>query len=89
MEKYDVVLNTKGLRKAAFAVGFGLCMGKAVAKAVDMFVCAAVGVVLDHTVDKLSDDDNIRASEMMMLLNNAYARGYSDCMTDYDLVRKE
>ena len=57
MEKYDVVLNTKGLRKAAFAVGFGLCMGKAVAKAVDMFVCAAVGVVLDHTVDKLSDDD--------------------------------
>lgn len=57
MEKYDVVLNTKGLRKAAFAVGFGLCMGKAVARAVDMFVCAAVGVVLDHTVDKLSDDD--------------------------------
>lgn len=33
--------------------------------------------------------DNIRASEMMMLLNNAYARGYSDCMTDYNLVRKE
>ena len=33
--------------------------------------------------------DNIRASEMMMLLNNAYDRGYSDCMTDYDLVRKE
>ena len=57
MEKYDVVLNTKGLRKAAFAVGFGLCMGKAVAKTVDMFVCAAVGMVLDHTVDKLSDDD--------------------------------
>lgn len=57
MEKYDLVLNTKELRKAAFAVGFGLCMGKAVAKAVDMFVCAAVGVVLDHTADKLSDDD--------------------------------
>ena len=57
MEKYDVVLNTKGLRKAAFAVGFGLCMGKVVAKTVDMFVCAAVGMVLDHTVDKLSDDD--------------------------------
>ena len=33
--------------------------------------------------------DNIRASEMMMLLNNAYDRGYSDCMVDYDLVRKE
>lgn len=22
-------------------------------------------------------------------INNAYARGYSDCMVDYDLVRKE
>lgn len=33
--------------------------------------------------------DNIRASEMMTLLNNAYTRGYSDCMVDYDLVRKE
>ena len=40
-----------------------------------------------HNVDILRD--NIRASEMMMLLNNAYTRGYSDCMTDYDLVRKE
>lgn len=66
MEKYDVVLNTKGLRKAAFAVGFGLCMGKAVAKAVDMFVCAAVGVVLDHTVDKLSDDDEPKKKRVDM-----------------------
>lgn len=40
-----------------------------------------------YNVDILRD--NIRASEMMMLLNNAYARGYSDCMVDYDLVRKE
>ena len=40
-----------------------------------------------YNVDILRD--NIRASEMMMLLNNAYARGYSDCMTDYNLVRKE
>ena len=40
-----------------------------------------------YNVDILRD--NIRASEMMMLLNNAYTRGYSDCMTDYDLVRKE
>lgn len=40
-----------------------------------------------YNVDILRD--NICASEMMMLLNNAYARGYSDCMTDYDLVRKE
>ena len=40
-----------------------------------------------YNVDILRD--NIRASEMMMLLNNAYDRGYSDCMVDYDLVRKE
>ena len=40
-----------------------------------------------YNVDILRD--NIRASEMMTLLNNAYARGYSDCMVDYDLVRKE
>lgn len=40
-----------------------------------------------YNVDILRD--NIRASEMMMLLNNAYTRGYSDCMVDYDLVRKE
>lgn len=40
-----------------------------------------------YNVDILRD--NIRASEMMTLLNNAYTRGYSDCMVDYDLVRKE
>lgn len=40
-----------------------------------------------YNVDILHD--NIRASEMMMQLNNAYGRGYSDCMVDYDLVRKE
>ena len=57
MKNCVLVVDHKELRKAAFAVGFGLCMGKAVAKAVDMFVCVAVGVVLDHTVDKLSDDD--------------------------------
>lgn len=57
MKNCGLVVDHKELRKAAFAVGFGFCMGKAVAKAVDMFVCAAVGVVLDHTADKLSDDD--------------------------------
>ncbi len=40
-----------------------------------------------YNVDILRD--NIRATEMMMQLNNAYGRGYSDCMVDYDLVRKE
>lgn len=40
-----------------------------------------------YNVDILRD--NICASEMMTLLNNAYARGYSDCMVDYNLVRKE
>lgn len=32
MKNYGLVVDHKELRKAAFAVGFGLCMGKAVGK---------------------------------------------------------
>lgn len=53
MEKYDVVLNTKGLRKAAFAVGFGLCMGKAVAKSIDTIAWTMFGKSLVRTSKKL------------------------------------
>lgn len=53
MEKYDVVLNTKGLRKAAFAVGFGLCMGKAVAKSIDTIAWTMFGKSLVRTAKKL------------------------------------
>lgn len=57
MGNYSLVVDHKELRKAAFAVGFGLYMGKAVAKAVDAFMRAAVSAALDHTVDKPSDND--------------------------------
>lgn len=53
MEKYDVVLNTKGLRKAAFAVGFGLCMGKAVAKSIDTIAWTMFGKSLVRTAKNL------------------------------------
>ena len=43
MEKYDVVLNTKGVRKVAFAAGFGLIMGKEVANAVSTVVWTMFG----------------------------------------------
>lgn len=57
MEKYDVVLNTKELRKAAFAVGFGLFMGKEVAKTIDAFAGLVLSSSLKHAVDKLAEDD--------------------------------
>lgn len=56
MERYDVVLNTKELRKAAFAVGFGLFMGKEVAKTIDAFAGLVFSSSLKHAVDKLVAD---------------------------------
>ena len=56
MEKYDVVLNTKELRKVAFAVGFGLFMGKEVAKTIDTFAGLVLSSSLKHAVDKLVAD---------------------------------
>lgn len=63
MEKYDVVLNTKGLRKAAFAVGFGLFMGKHVANTIDMFAWTMFGKSLVREVKKLKvEADEIKKS---------------------------
>ena len=63
MEKYDVVLNTKGLRKAAFAVGFGLFMGKEVAKTIDTFAWTMFGKSLVREVKKLkAEADEIEKS---------------------------
>lgn len=56
MEKYDVVLNTKGVRKVAFAAGFGLYMGKEVAKTIDTFAGLVLSSSLKHAVDKLVAD---------------------------------
>lgn len=70
MEKYDVVLNTKGLRKAAFAVGFGLCMGKGVAKSIDTVACIVFGKSLVHTTKKLATEvSEIKKSTQSMVHN--------------------
>lgn len=53
MEKYDVVLNTKGVRKVAFAAGFGLIMGKEVANAVSTVVWTMFGKSLVRETKKL------------------------------------
>lgn len=49
MKNYGLVVDHKELRKAAFAVGFGLCMGKAVAKSIDMIVWTTFGKSLVRT----------------------------------------
>lgn len=53
MEKYDVVLNTKGVRKVAFAAGFGLFMGKEVANAVSTVAWTMFGKSLVRAAKKL------------------------------------
>ena len=54
MKNYGLVVDNKELRKAAFAVGFGLCMGKAVAKSIDMVVWTVFGKSLVRTAKKLA-----------------------------------
>lgn len=58
MGKYDMVLmNTKDIRKVAFAAGFGFFMGKAVATAVDTFVWKAVANICEHNEDAVVNDN--------------------------------
>lgn len=57
MERYDVVLYTKEIRKVAFAAGFGFFMGKAVATAVDTFVWKAVANICEHNEDAVVNDN--------------------------------
>ena len=49
MKNCGLVVDHKELRKAAFAVGFGLCMGKAVAKSIDMVAWTVFGKSLVRT----------------------------------------
>lgn len=53
MEKYDVVLNMNGVRKVAFAAGFGLFMGKEVANAVSTVAWTMFGKSLVRAAKKL------------------------------------
>ena len=52
MEKYDVVLNMNGVRKVAFAAGFGLFMGKEVANAVSTVAWTMFGKSLVRAAKK-------------------------------------
>lgn len=63
MEKYDVVLNTKGVRKVAFAAGFGLFMGKEVANAVSTVAWTMFGKSLVRAAKKLvAEADELKKS---------------------------
>lgn len=42
----ELTISAKELRKAAFAVGFGLYFGKEVAKFVDQTVCGTIGELI-------------------------------------------
>lgn len=55
MKNYGLAVDNKELRKAAFAVGFGLCMGKAVAKSIDMVAWTIFGKSLVRTAKKTSN----------------------------------
>lgn len=56
MKNYGLVVDHKELRKAAFAVGFGLCMGKAVAKSIDTIAWTMFGKSLVRTAKKLATE---------------------------------
>lgn len=56
MGNYGLVVDHKELRKAAFAVGFGLCMGKAVAKSIDTIAWTMFGKSLVRTAKKLATE---------------------------------
>lgn len=58
MKNCGLVVDHKELRKAAFAVGFGLCMGKAVAKSIDTVVWMVFGKSLVRTAKKLAAEAN-------------------------------
>lgn len=53
MKNYGLVVDHKELRKAAFAVGFGLFMGKEVANAVSTVAWTMFGKSLVRTAKKL------------------------------------
>lgn len=70
MKNYGLVVDHKELRKAAFAVGFGLCMGKAVAKSIDVVAWTVFGKSLVRTAKKLAEEvSEIKNSTESMVHN--------------------
>lgn len=70
MEKYDVVLNTKGVRKVAFAAGFGLFMGKEVANAVSTVAWTMFGKSLVRTAKKLATEVSEIGNSTQSMVHN-------------------
>ena len=59
-EKYEIILNTKNIRKISFAVGFGFVMGSKVAHIVDR----AANRLLVSTMRDMAKDGNKFAQEV-------------------------
>ena len=54
MDDFKITINAKDLRRAAFAVGFGLTVGKAVGD----FVGALIGGVTSGTIQQMAKHGN-------------------------------
>lgn len=69
MKDFNVNLDTKNLRKAAFAVGFGLTVGKAIGDLVSVCIDGTVlGVIKSTAKDvkssqKAFENDSVKYSE--------------------------
>ena len=69
MKDFNVNLDTKNLRKAAFAVGFGLTVGKAIGDLVSVGINgAALGVIKGIAKDvkssqKAFENDSVKYAE--------------------------
>lgn len=70
MKNYGLVVDHKELRKAAFAVGFGLCMGKAVAKSIDVVAWTVFGKSLVRTAKKLAEEVSEIKKSTESMVNN-------------------
>lgn len=70
MKNYGLVVDHKELRKAAFAVGFGLCMGKAVAKSIDTIAWTVFGKSLVRTAKKLATEASEIGNSTQSMVHN-------------------
>ena len=61
-------LNTKDIRKVAFAVGFGLALGKSMAGLVD----TALDAALTGALKSLAKKDNLYAQDICRKMNIEY-----------------
>lgn len=67
-------LNTKDIRKVAFAVGFGLALGKSMARLVN----TAIDGVATSTLKILAKKDNSYAQNICRKLNIEYEEQYEE-----------